>query len=94
MISKNIFSKTCLVIIRVSALPQQFKRFSFRSVSTILRAWYETFKYELSMHGKTDEEIRAIVEHEKGLRAWCSQRSYYLAALRMECKRRDLAYIN
>lgn len=61
---------------------------------TWLRAQYETFKYEFSMRRKTDEEIRAIVDHEKGLRAWCSQRSYYLAALRKECNRRGLAYIH
>jgi len=61
---------------------------------TWLRAQYEIFKYELSMRRKTDDEICAIVDHEKGLRAWCSQRSYYLAALRKECNRRGLAYIN
>lgn len=61
---------------------------------TWLRAQYETFKYEFSMRQKTDEEIRTIVDHEKGLRAWCSQRSYYLAALRKECNRRGLAYIH
>lgn len=61
---------------------------------TWLRAQYEIFKYELSMRRKTDDEICAIVDHEKGLRAWCSQRSYYLAALRKECDRRSLAYIH
>ena len=61
---------------------------------TWLRVQFETFKYVLSMRQKTDEEIRAIVDHEKGLRAWCSQRSYYLAALRKECNRRGLAYIH
>lgn len=61
---------------------------------TWLRTQYEIFKYELSMRRKTNEEICAIVDHEKGLRAWCSQRSYYLAALRKECNRRGLAYIH
>lgn len=61
---------------------------------TWLRAQYSILNYEFSMRRKTDEEIRAIVDHEKGLRAWCSQRSYYLAALRKECNRRGLAYIN
>ena len=60
---------------------------------TWLRAQYEIFKYALRMRKKTDNEICAIVEHERGLRAWCSQRSYYLAALRHECNRRGLAYI-
>lgn len=59
---------------------------------TWLRAQYEIFKYELSMRRKTDDEICAIVNHEKGLRAWCSQRSYYLAVLRKECNRRGLDY--
>ena len=62
--------------------------------NTWLRAQYEIFKYELTMHRKTDDEICAIVNHEKELRAWCSQRSYYLAALRKECNRRGLAYIH
>lgn len=60
---------------------------------TWLRAQYSIFKYEFSMRRKTNEEIRAIVDHERGLRAWCSQRSYFLAALRKECHRRGLAYI-
>ena len=63
------------------------------SVKRAMFAKYSIFKYAMRMHGKTDDEIRAIVEHERGLRAWCSQRSYYLAALRYECNRRGLDYI-
>ena len=75
---------------------------------TWLRAQYEIFKYARSFRRMTDEQVNACVAHEKGLqalrpfacvahekglRAWCSQRSYYLAALRKECERRGLAYI-
>ena len=60
---------------------------------TWLRAQYEIVKYSRSFHCMTDEQVNACVAHEKGLRVWCSQRSYYLAALRKECDRRGLAYI-
>lgn len=60
---------------------------------TWLRAQYEIFKYSRSFRRMTDEQVNASVAHEKSLRAWCSQRSYYLAALRKECERRGLAYI-
>lgn len=59
---------------------------------TWLKAQYETFKYVRIMRRKTDDELRACVERERGLRAWCSQRSYYLDALRRECGRRGLEY--
>lgn len=81
MVSKNIFSKTWL-------------RAQYEGLARRYEVERQIFKYELSMRRKTDDEICAIVDHEKGLRAWCSQRSYYLAALRKECNRRGLAYIH
>lgn len=60
---------------------------------TWLRAQYSIVKYAIRLRRKTDDEIISIVNHERGLRAWCSERSYFLAALRHECKRRRLQYI-
>ena len=60
---------------------------------TYLRGQFEVLKYIIRMRKKSDDEIRSTVDHERNLRAWCSQRSYYLAALRYECHRRGLAYI-
>ena len=60
---------------------------------TWLRAQYEIFKYSRSFRRMTNEQVNACVTREKCLRAWCSQRSYYLSALRKECERRGLAYI-
>lgn len=57
-----------------------------------LRGQYSVCKYAIRLRRKSDDEIRSIVDHERGLRAWCSERSYYLAALRYECKRRNIVY--
>ena len=60
---------------------------------TWLRAQYETFKYARILRKKSDDELLLCVDHERNLRAWCSQRSYYLAALRRECRHRGIPYI-
>ncbi len=39
----------------------------------------------------SDDELREIRERESRSRGWGSERSYYLYALRGECKRRELA---
>lgn len=39
-----------------------------------------------------DEELQATVAHERKVRGWVSERSYYLAALRAECEKRQLSY--
>ena len=39
-----------------------------------------------------DEELQATVAHERKVRGWVSERSYFLAALRAECEKRKLAY--
>lgn len=54
MISKNIFSKTWL--------RAQYEGFVRR-----YEVERQIFKYEISMRQKTNEEISAIVDHEKGL---------------------------
>lgn len=65
----------------------------FSRMKTVLRTKYEIFKYARILHRKSDGELQECVNHECGLRAWCSQRSYYLAALRKECEIRGLDYI-
>ena len=39
-----------------------------------------------------DEQLQATVAHERKVRGWTSERSYFLAALREECEKRNLAY--
>lgn len=39
-----------------------------------------------------DEELQATVDHERKVRGWVSERSYFLAALREECEKRHLDY--
>ena len=39
-----------------------------------------------------DEELQATVAHERKVRGWVSERSYFLAALREECEKRHLDY--
>lgn len=37
-----------------------------------------------------DEKLQATVAHERKVRGWGSERSYFLAALREECEKRHL----
>ncbi len=39
-----------------------------------------------------DEKLQATVVHERKVRGWGSERSYFLAALREECEKRHLDY--
>ena len=39
-----------------------------------------------------DEKFQATVAHERKVRGWVSERSYFLAALREECEKRHLDY--
>ena len=39
-----------------------------------------------------DAKLQETVEHERKVRGWVSERSYFLAALRAECEKRKLAY--
>lgn len=36
--------------------------------------------------------LQATVAHERKVRGWVSERSYFLAALREECEKRHLDY--
>ena len=38
-----------------------------------------------------DAKLQETVEHERKVRGWVSERSYFLAALRAECEKRHLA---
>ena len=39
-----------------------------------------------------DTELQETVAHERKVRGWVSERSYFLAALRAECEKRHLAF--
>ena len=40
----------------------------------------------------SDERLKQTVDHERKVRGWGSERSYFLAALRGECEKRDIDY--
>ena len=40
----------------------------------------------------SDEHLKQTVDHERKVRGWGSERSYFLAALRGECEKRGIAY--
>lgn len=64
----------------------------FISMKAGFYAVYATGRYYLYLCRRSNEELAAIVLRERNVRGWCSQRSYYLAALRRICKRRGIAY--
>ena len=42
----------------------------------------------------SDERLKQTVDHERKVRGWGSERSYFLAALREECEKRGIDYCN
>jgi len=40
----------------------------------------------------SDDELQQTVEHERKVRGWGNERSYFLAALRGECEKRGIDY--
>ena len=40
----------------------------------------------------SDERLKQTVDHERKVRGWGSERSYFLAALRKECEKRGIPY--
>ena len=40
----------------------------------------------------SDERLKQTVDHERTVRGWGSERSYFLAALRGECEKRGHRY--
>ena len=41
----------------------------------------------------SDERLKQTVDHERKVRGWGSERSYFLAALRCECEKRGHRYL-
>lgn len=66
--------------------------FSFKSLKATLFAEYSILKYIIAFQKMTNEQLNAIVLNERSCRGWCSQRSYYLAALRYICHKREIEY--
>lgn len=48
--------------------------------------------YEARFSEYSDEKIKQTVEHERKVRGWGSERSFFLAALRAACRKRGLEY--
>ena len=40
----------------------------------------------------SDERLKQTMDHERKVRGWGSERSYFLAALRGECEKRGIDY--
>lgn len=48
--------------------------------------------YAARLAAYSDERLKQTVDHERKVRGWGSERSYFLAALRGECKKRGIDY--
>ena len=49
-------------------------------------------EYAARFAAYSDEHLKQTVDHERKVRGWGSERSYFLAALRGECEKRGIAY--
>ena len=49
-------------------------------------------EYAARFAAYSDERLKQTIDHERKVRGWGSERSYFLAALRGECEKRGLAY--
>ena len=49
-------------------------------------------EYAARFAAYSDEQLKQTVDHERNVRGWVSERSYFLAALRKECEKRGIAY--
>ena len=68
-----------------------FSQIIFR-VRYWLHAQCSIRKYDVRFRRMSDAELRTVVSRERSVRGWCSERSYYLHALRAECSRRGVEY--
>ena len=50
-------------------------------------------EYAARFAAYSDERLKQTVDHERKVRGWGSERSYFLAALRGECKKRGHRYL-
>ena len=48
--------------------------------------------YAARLAAYSDERLKQTVDHERKVRGWGSERSYFLAALRGECEKRGIDY--
>ena len=63
--------------------------------SSIVDAGYAESRiseYAARFAAYSDERLKQTVDHERKVRGWGSERSYFLAALRGECEKRDFDY--
>ena len=49
--------------------------------------------YAVRFAAYSDERLKQTVDHERKVRGWGSERSYFLAALRGECEKRGHRYL-
>ena len=49
-------------------------------------------EYAARFAAYSDEHLKQTVDHERKVRGWGSERSYFLAALRKECEKRGIPY--
>ena len=49
-------------------------------------------EYAARFAAYSDECLKQTVDHERKVRGWGSERSYFLAALRKECEKRGIPY--
>ena len=49
-------------------------------------------EYAACFAAYSDERLKQTIDHERKVRGWGSERSYFLAALRGECEKRGIAY--
>ena len=49
-------------------------------------------EYAARFAAYSDEHLKQTVDHERKVRGWGSERSYFLAALRGECEKRGIDY--
>ena len=49
-------------------------------------------EYAARFAAYSDERFKQIIDHERKVRGWGSERSYFLAALRGECEKRGIDY--
>ena len=49
-------------------------------------------EYAARFAAYSDELLKQTVDHERKVRGWGSERSYFLAALRKECEKRGIPY--
>ena len=49
-------------------------------------------EYAARFAAYSDERLKQTIDHERKVRGWGSERSYFLAALRGECEKRGIDY--